>query len=117
MEGTEVLTSIKLIQIEDIQLGNKVLLENGKCGIIKKIALQQLETPETTYNFEVEDYHTYYVGSNGILTHNTGNCGSSYGIYEDVDYHTARNIIKNARPIDGQSALNNSYQISTNSLR
>ncbi len=94
-----------------------MLLENGKYGIIKSATFQQLETLENTYNFEVEDYHTYYVGNDGILTHNTGNCGSSYGIYEDVDYHTTGNSVKNARPIDGQSALNNSYQISTNSPR
>lgn len=52
------------------------MLENGKYGIIKRVTFQQLEIPETTYNFEVEDYHTYYVGNDGILTHNTGNCGS-----------------------------------------
>ncbi len=52
-----------------------MLLENGKYGIIRNVTLQQLETPETTYNFEVEDYHTYSVGNDGILTHNTGDCG------------------------------------------
>ena len=26
---------------------------------------------ETTYNFEVADFHTYYVGVNGLLVHNT----------------------------------------------
>ncbi len=51
------------------------MLENGKYGIIKRVTFQQLETLETTYNFEVEDYHTYYVGNDGILTHNTGDCG------------------------------------------
>ena len=25
---------------------------------------------ETTYNFEVADFHTYYVGVNGLLVHN-----------------------------------------------
>jgi len=47
-----------------------VLLENGKYGIIKRVTFQQLEIPETTYNFEVEDYHTYYIGEEGILVHN-----------------------------------------------
>ncbi len=50
------------------------MLENGKYGIIKNIIVQQLETPETTYNFEVEGYHTYYVGKKGILVHNA--CGT-----------------------------------------
>lgn len=29
-----------------------------------------LETPVTVYNFEVEDFHTYYVGNNAVLVHN-----------------------------------------------
>ncbi len=32
-----------------------MLLENRKYGIIKRVTLQQLETLENTYNFEVED--------------------------------------------------------------
>ena len=67
--------SEKWVRAIDLKTKDKVLLENEKYGIIRNITLQQLETPETTYNFEVEDYHTYYVGSDGILTHNTGNCG------------------------------------------
>ena len=67
--------SEKWVQAIDLKTKDKVLLENGKYGIIKRVTLQQLETLENTYNFEVEDYHTYYVGNDGILTHNTGNCG------------------------------------------
>ena len=33
------------------------------------------DTPQTTYNFEAEDCHTYYVGT-GVLVHNK-NCGKS----------------------------------------
>lgn len=32
---------------------------------------ETLETPVKVYNFEVEDYHTYFVGKNCILVHNT----------------------------------------------
>lgn len=48
----------------------KVLLSNGKYGIINTVEVEELEIPETTYNFEVEDYHTYYVSESGILVHN-----------------------------------------------
>ena len=44
---------------------------NGICAIIEKIEVEQLATPETTYNFEVEDFHTYYVSETNILVHNT----------------------------------------------
>ncbi len=62
--------SEKWVRAIDLKIKDKVLLENGKYGIIKSVTLQQLETPETTYNFEVEDYHTYYVGKNSIVVHN-----------------------------------------------
>ena len=29
-----------------------------------------LESPVTTYNFEVQDFHTYYVGESAVLVHN-----------------------------------------------
>lgn len=30
-----------------------------------------MDVPETTYNFEVEDFHTYYVSNSDILVHNS----------------------------------------------
>lgn len=39
------------------------MLSTGVCAIIEAIEVEQLEVPETTYNFEVEDFHTYYVGT------------------------------------------------------
>lgn len=30
-----------------------------------------LEAPIAVYNFEAEEFHTYYVGSDGVLVHNT----------------------------------------------
>ena len=29
-----------------------------------------LEEPISVYNFQVEDFHTYHVGTNGVLVHN-----------------------------------------------
>ena len=45
------------------------MYNNIKCKVIKK-QLQNLENEETTYNFEVEDNHNYYVGENSVLVHN-----------------------------------------------
>lgn len=47
----------------------KVLLADGSYGTIEKVRDIHYDTPQTTYNFEVEDYHTYYVGT-GVLVHN-----------------------------------------------
>mgnify|MGYP004643826433 CR=1 FL=1 len=40
----------------------------GNSEIIK------LKSPETTYNFEVEDFHTYFVSESNVLVHNM--CGT-----------------------------------------
>lgn len=38
--------------------------------IIEQVQHEILEAPVTVYNFEVEDFHTYYVGSEPVLVHN-----------------------------------------------
>ena len=55
----------KWVSAEDLKVGVKVLLSSRKRAIIKEIQVEQVSEPETTYNFEVADFHTYYVG-NGI---------------------------------------------------
>ena len=37
---------------------------------LKQKDIEELEVEEETYNFEVEDFHTYYVGENSVLVHN-----------------------------------------------
>ena len=67
-----------------------------------------MESPVTVYNFEVEDFHTYYVSDSAILVHNE--CGK-YGRYEKAPYHNKGNPVKSPAPINGQAAHNNSVQI------
>lgn len=56
----------------DLLENDSVLMYNNcKANVLKK-EIEELEVEETTYNFEVSDYHTYYVGENSILVHN--NC-------------------------------------------
>jgi len=45
------------------------LLSDGSCGIIEGVREISFNSPQTTYNFEVADFHTYYVGE-GVLVHN-----------------------------------------------
>ena len=54
--------------------GDKVLLSDGTLCEVEGVTLKQLETPETTYNLEVADFHTYYVSDACVLVHNL-NCG------------------------------------------
>ena len=43
---------------------------NGEKVVLELVQHEILETPVTTYNFEVADYHTYYVGTYNVLVHN-----------------------------------------------
>lgn len=57
------------ISATKLKVGTKVLLSDGSYGTIEKVRDIHYDTPQTTYNFEVEDFHTYYV-STGVLVHN-----------------------------------------------
>ena len=46
------------------------MLSDGTYAIIEAIDVESLETAETTYNFEVECFHTYYVSESNVLVHN-----------------------------------------------
>ena len=45
------------------------MYNNCNATLIQK-DIEELEVEEKTYNFEVEDFHTYYVGENSVLVHN-----------------------------------------------
>lgn len=55
---------------EDLRAGDILVQVNGKHLIVELVQHEILEAPIKVYNFEVEDYHTYYVGDGGILVHN-----------------------------------------------
>ena len=54
----------------ELTAGAEVRLEDGKTGTVTEKEDIQLEEPVTVYNFEVEDYHTYYVSGQKALVHN-----------------------------------------------
>jgi hypothetical protein len=64
--------SAKWVSACNLKIGDKVLLFDGKHVVVKKVEIRQLDVPETTYNFEVADFHTYYVGEQSVCVHNKG---------------------------------------------
>ena len=54
----------------DLRAGDILVMLNGEYVVVEQVQHELLESPETTYNFEVEDYHTYYVGTTSVLVHN-----------------------------------------------
>ncbi len=54
----------------ELRAGDKLVLVNGEFAVIENVQHEILEQPIKVYNFEVEDFHTYYVGDTGVLVHN-----------------------------------------------
>ena len=56
-----------------LRAGDILVLVNGEYVVVEKVQHELLESPVATYNFEVQDFHTYYIGEQSILVHNL--CG------------------------------------------
>ena len=72
----------------DLRAGDILVTVNGEYVILEKVQHEILENPVTVYNFEVEDFHTYYVGDTSVLVHNK--CGTQHG-----------NSLKTSKPAEG----------------
>ena len=60
-----------------LRAGDVLVLSNGELVTVEWIDHEILENPIKVYNFEVEDFHTYFVGESGILVHNGKKCTST----------------------------------------
>ena len=47
-----------------------LVLLDGSTIVVGSVSFVTLDEPITVYNFEVEDYHTYFVGMGGWLVYN-----------------------------------------------
>ena len=54
-------------------IGDPLLDVHGNILVVENTRIEYLDEPETVYNFQVEDFHTYYVGTKCIFVHNA-NC-------------------------------------------
>jgi hypothetical protein len=57
----------------ELKAGDKLVLQNGQIVTVEWVQHELLENSVTVYNFEVEDFHTYYVTDSAILVHNACN--------------------------------------------
>ena len=57
--------------------GAMALLASGQATLYEVAAVSQVVRRGTVFNFEVQDFHTYFVGHSGAWVHNTSKCGSS----------------------------------------
>ena len=63
------------ISAVDLRAGDLLVLRSGEYVVIEQVQHEILESPVKVYNFEVEDYHTYYVSGSEVLVHNTCRVG------------------------------------------
>ena len=62
-----------------LRAGDILVLVNAEYVVVDKVQHELLESPVKVYNFQVADYHTYYVGTDGVLVHNR--CGNDFKKY------------------------------------
>ena len=51
--------------------GDVLSLQSGDIAVVGVILIERLVVPTKVYNFEVEGFHTYYVGGSSVLVHNS----------------------------------------------
>ena len=87
------------IPAKELKSGDKCLLSTGEDVTIEKVELEALTEAETTYNFEVADFHTYYVTEKDILVHNV--CGEILDKVPDGYKPTYKNGVYDPNPKHG----------------
>ena len=53
-----------------LRAGDVLVLSNGELVTVEWVQHEILESPIKVYNFEVQDFHTYFVGQSSVLVHN-----------------------------------------------
>ena len=54
----------------NLLIGDKLISVNGDDLIIEDYYMELTEEPVSVYNFQVEDFHTYFVGDCAVWVHN-----------------------------------------------
>ena len=58
------------INAGNLLVGDKLISVNGEDLFVEKHRVEEFDEPVDVYNFQVEDYHTYFVGDCAVWVHN-----------------------------------------------
>ena len=61
------------IKAGELAIGDELLDSNKNILLVENFDVELTGKPVTVYNFQVEDFHTYYAGGLGVLVHNASN--------------------------------------------
>ena len=64
---------------DDLCAGDVLVLISGQYVVVDKVVHEFVDEPVSVYNFQVKDYHTYFVSSSAVLVHNK--CVARDGTY------------------------------------
>ena len=78
-----------------LRAGDVLVTVNGEYVIVEQVQHEILESPVKVYNFEVEDFHTYYVSTQSVLVHNLCH-GNSLNNPKTTDLYVLRDKTTNA---------------------
>ena len=82
VNGEEIVTTVDhpfyvknqgFIKAGELIVGDELLDVNGNVLLVENFDVELTGKPVTVYNFQVEDFHTYYAGGLGVLVHNASN--------------------------------------------
>ena len=104
VNGEEIVTTVDhpfyvknqgFIKAGELIVGDELLDVNGNVLLVENFAVELTDEPTTVYNFQVEDFHTYYVGRLGVLVHNAGKeYGKQYSPEQQKLVKEGKNISK-----------------------
>ena len=81
VNGEEIVTTVDhpfyvqgrgFINAGNLLVGDTLINVNGEDLPVSDCIIEDCDSPTTVYNFQVEDYHTYFVGENKVWVHNAG---------------------------------------------
>ena len=76
----------------ELIVGDELLDVNGNVLLVENFDVELTDEPVTVYNFQVEDFHTYYVGECRLLVHNA-NCNQEKPVLPKYDGKTTEGVM------------------------
>lgn len=64
------------VDAADLKPGDRLVMYSGEIFEVKEVFVEYLDKPIKVYNFEVQDWHTYFVSGYNVFVHNA-NCGDA----------------------------------------
>ena len=112
------------VEAKDLRIGDEAILQDGRLTQIQSIEQAHVSSTKV-YNLEVEDFHTYFVGEDGVWVHNyrenlqldayqnpsilSGIGQRLNNAWNDRGFYTDEQLIGAAAELDRAAGITNDY--------